>query len=59
MRPFVYERATDPNQAVNTANQSAGTRSGVQFLAGGTTLLDLLFAWLMLRSIVSYASSIR
>jgi xanthine dehydrogenase YagS FAD-binding subunit len=42
MRPFVYERATDPNQAVNTANQSAGTRSGVQFLAGGTTLLDLM-----------------
>jgi hypothetical protein len=22
MRPFVYERAADPNQAVNTAHQS-------------------------------------
>src|ERR1700731_2429718 len=42
MRPFVYERAAEPNQAVNRANQSAGTRSGVQFLAGGTTLLDLM-----------------
>jgi xanthine dehydrogenase YagS FAD-binding subunit len=42
MRPFVYERAADPNQAVNTANHYAGTRSGVQFLAGGTTLLDLM-----------------
>jgi xanthine dehydrogenase YagS FAD-binding subunit len=42
MRPFVYERAADPHQAVNTASQSAGTRSGVQFLAGGTTLLDLM-----------------
>jgi xanthine dehydrogenase YagS FAD-binding subunit len=42
MRPFVYERAADPNQAVNTADQSAGTRSDAQFLAGGTTLLDLM-----------------
>ena len=46
MRPFIYERATDPVSAVRAALNGAddvGT-SGErpQFLAGGTTLLDLM-----------------
>src|SRR5690242_2976807 len=45
MHPFVFERADSPAAAVRTA---AGARGGsalqnpVQFLAGGTTLIDLM-----------------
>jgi xanthine dehydrogenase YagS FAD-binding subunit len=38
MRPFTYERATDPAAAAKAA---AGT-PGARFLAGGTNLLDLM-----------------
>jgi xanthine dehydrogenase YagS FAD-binding subunit len=41
MRPFVYERATDAAAATKAAS-GIGTRSGVHYLAGGTTLLDLM-----------------
>src|SRR5438270_13567 len=37
MRPFVYERVADPGAAVSTGDPSAS-----EFLAGGTTLLDLM-----------------
>ena len=44
MRPFVYERAADPAAAIRAAAGSEGppTTAPVQFLAGGTTLLDLM-----------------
>lgn len=44
MRPFVYERATNAAAAARNAGE-AGSRSNgadVSFLAGGTTLLDLM-----------------
>jgi xanthine dehydrogenase YagS FAD-binding subunit len=46
MRPFFYQRATDPNTAI-TALAAGGstnppTESPVQPLAGGTTLIDLM-----------------
>jgi xanthine dehydrogenase YagS FAD-binding subunit len=38
MRPFTYERATDPAAAV----AAAAARDGVKFISGGTNLLDLM-----------------
>jgi xanthine dehydrogenase YagS FAD-binding subunit len=37
MRPFTYERVTDPAAAV-----TAGSRVGAKFISGGTNLLDLM-----------------
>ncbi len=37
MRPFTYERATDPGGAV-----AAMSRPGAKFVSGGTNLLDLM-----------------
>ena len=37
MRPFTYERATDPRAAV-----VAVSRAGAKFISGGTNLLDLM-----------------
>ena len=37
MRPFTYERATDPVAAV-----AAVSRAGAKFISGGTNLLDLM-----------------
>jgi len=46
MRPFVYQRAGDLAEAVGIASQSSErvppTLAAVQFLAGGTTILDLM-----------------
>jgi len=45
MRPFAYERASDPAAAVHVATSIAAeahVRAPVQYLAGGTTLLDLM-----------------
>jgi xanthine dehydrogenase YagS FAD-binding subunit len=44
MRPFVYERAVDLASASRHARASANgsTDSPIQYLAGGTTLLDLM-----------------
>ena len=46
MRPFVYQRAGGVADAVETASQAPGrvppTMAPVQFLAGGTTILDLM-----------------
>jgi xanthine dehydrogenase YagS FAD-binding subunit len=44
MRPFVYERAADLPQAVKLGARTGQgqTDAPVQFLAGGTTLLDLM-----------------
>jgi xanthine dehydrogenase YagS FAD-binding subunit len=37
MRPFTYERATDPRAAI-----AAASRAGAKFISGGTNLLDLM-----------------
>src|SRR4051812_38639092 len=37
MRPFTYERATDPHTAI-----LAASRPGARFISGGTNLLDLM-----------------
>jgi xanthine dehydrogenase YagS FAD-binding subunit len=46
MRPFVYQRATDPDAAMAALAASNGnpppTEAAVQALAGGTTLIDLM-----------------
>src|SRR5690242_10603564 len=44
MRPFVYDRADSPEAATRLAvvPADAHVRAPVQFLAGGTTLLDLM-----------------
>jgi xanthine dehydrogenase YagS FAD-binding subunit len=43
MRAFVYERATEPAGAMRSAAASARSdQSAVSYLAGGTTLLDLM-----------------
>jgi xanthine dehydrogenase YagS FAD-binding subunit len=46
MRPFLYQRAGDLAEAIGTASQTANpvppTAAPVQFLAGGTTILDLM-----------------
>jgi len=38
MRPFTYERAASPEQAV----RAAASQPGAKFIAGGTNLLDLM-----------------
>lgn len=47
MRPFSYQRATDPNMAVQALSAAAAandplTQATAQPLAGGTTLIDLM-----------------
>jgi xanthine dehydrogenase YagS FAD-binding subunit len=46
MRPFIYQRATDPDAAMAVLAASGGnnspTEAAVQPLAGGTTLIDLM-----------------
>jgi xanthine dehydrogenase YagS FAD-binding subunit len=47
MRPFAYQRATDPSSAVHAlavaaAENTSLTEATVQPLAGGTTLIDLM-----------------
>jgi xanthine dehydrogenase YagS FAD-binding subunit len=45
MRPFIYQRATDPDAAMAALAASSNdlpTESAVQALAGGTTLIDLM-----------------
>jgi xanthine dehydrogenase YagS FAD-binding subunit len=46
MRPFIYQRASDPNAAMAALAASGGnpppTEAAVQALAGGTTLIDLM-----------------
>ena len=46
MRPFTYQRASDPNAAMAALAASGGnnptTEATVQALAGGTTLIDLM-----------------
>ena len=46
MRPFIYQRAADPNTALAALAASSGdtplTQAAVQPLAGGTTLIDLM-----------------
>jgi xanthine dehydrogenase YagS FAD-binding subunit len=46
MRPFLYQRATDPSAAVQALTAAADnnplTQASVQPLAGGTTLIDLM-----------------
>ena len=46
MRPFLYQRAGGLAEAISAANQSASpvppTMAPAQFLAGGTTILDLM-----------------
>ena len=47
MRPFAYQRATDPSSAVQAlaaaaADNSPLTEAAIQPLAGGTTLIDLM-----------------
>jgi xanthine dehydrogenase YagS FAD-binding subunit len=46
MRPFIYQRASDPNAAMAALAASSGnpppTEAAVQALAGGTTLIDLM-----------------
>src|SRR5206468_10738847 len=37
MKPFTYERATDPDAAI-----AAVSRAGAKFISGGTNLLDLM-----------------
>src|SRR5436190_10338259 len=37
MKPFTYERATDPGAAI-----AAAARAGAKFISGGTNLLDLM-----------------
>ncbi len=42
MRPFAYERAQDAMLATRYATAQGQTDAEVQFLAGGTTLIDLM-----------------
>jgi xanthine dehydrogenase YagS FAD-binding subunit len=45
MRPFVYERPGDVSEAVKagqSSEQSPPTMAAAQFLAGGTTIIDLM-----------------
>ena len=46
MRPFTYQRATDPDAAMAALAASSGdnppTQAAAQALAGGTTLIDLM-----------------
>jgi xanthine dehydrogenase YagS FAD-binding subunit len=42
MRPFAYQRADDAAHAVHSGAQPGRNLATVQYLAGGTTLLDLM-----------------
>jgi xanthine dehydrogenase YagS FAD-binding subunit len=43
MRPFIFDSAANPREAIETAQVwNAGTEGAAQFLAGGTTLIDLM-----------------
>jgi len=45
MRPFVYEYATSQQAAIESSaisRTATAARSPVQYLAGGTTLVDLM-----------------
>ncbi len=43
MRPFVYERATEPDEAARfAASIRTADKAKVAYLAGGTTLIDLM-----------------
>jgi xanthine dehydrogenase YagS FAD-binding subunit len=42
MRNFVYERVTNPTAATHLAASAAGAKMQVEYLAGGTTLFDLM-----------------
>jgi xanthine dehydrogenase YagS FAD-binding subunit len=42
MRPFVFERADSPSAAILAATERAQEPGQAQFLAGGTTLIDLM-----------------
>src|ERR1700743_3550178 len=45
MHPFRYQRAADPAAAIAIAGQQPGgppTGAPIQYLAGGTTMLDLM-----------------
>ena len=57
MRPFAYQRATDPSSAVQALAAAAAannpqTEATVQPLAGGTTLIDLMKLDVMRPSVV-------
>jgi xanthine dehydrogenase YagS FAD-binding subunit len=57
MRPFAYQRASDPSAAVQAlaaaaAGNNALTEAAVQPLAGGTTLIDLMKLDVMRPSVV-------
>jgi len=43
MRPFIFDSAATPREAIETAQAwNSGTNGAAQFLAGGTTLIDLM-----------------
>ena len=45
MHPFQYQRAASPSAAIDIAGRQAGgppTLAAIQYLAGGTTILDLM-----------------
>jgi xanthine dehydrogenase YagS FAD-binding subunit len=45
MHPFQYQRATSPSAAIDIAGKQGGgppTLAAIQYLAGGTTMLDLM-----------------
>lgn len=42
MRPFTYERATDADGAMATADHASGLGHAPRFLGGGTNLVDLM-----------------
>jgi xanthine dehydrogenase YagS FAD-binding subunit len=42
MRPFVYELATSPTTALRAASGAEDVHSAASYLAGGTTLIDLM-----------------
>jgi xanthine dehydrogenase YagS FAD-binding subunit len=44
MEPFTFSRATDPDEAIRAAARSTTAQQGaeVRFVAGGTTLIDLM-----------------
>jgi xanthine dehydrogenase YagS FAD-binding subunit len=42
MRPFIFDSAATPREAIETAQAWTGGTGTTQFLAGGTTLIDLM-----------------
>jgi xanthine dehydrogenase YagS FAD-binding subunit len=42
MRPFIFDSAATPRQAIETAQAWNGASGTTHFLAGGTTLIDLM-----------------